>query len=101
MNRLIRLLVYLVVFQFVVSSPVNGQKPIHTAFDIRTITAGVNVTASNYKEVLKETMLFLDKAKGIMEKEGFRVQGTRITTQPHAYYLKNSSVEESRRHCRF
>jgi len=97
MKSLIRLLVYLVVFQVVVSSPVIGQKPIHTAFDIRTITAGVNVTARNYEEVLKETMVFLEKAKGIMEEEGFRVQGTRITTQPHAYYLKNLSVEESAR----
>jgi uncharacterized protein (UPF0210 family) len=88
-------LLYLIFFLILLSSSALGQEPIHDAFAIRTITAGVNVTKDNYSKVLTETTDFLKEAKGIMEKEGFRVQGTRIITQPHAHYLKGLSLEES------
>lgn len=84
--------ILLVVF---LNTVVFAQEPIHTAFKLRTITAGVNVTVDNYREVLEETKVFLEKAKDIMVREGFARPGARIATQPHAYYLKGLSVEES------
>jgi len=65
------------------------------AFNLRTITAGVNVTQENYLEVLEKTKAFLVKARDVFEKEGFMLQGVRVATNPFPFYTKNLSVEET------
>ena len=55
---------------------------------VRTITAGVNVATDSYAEVLADASNFLAQAQGIVEAQGFPVQTTRITTQPHAFLRK-------------
>ncbi|TES85948.1 DUF711 family protein, partial [Candidatus Aerophobetes bacterium] len=73
----------------VVEAPVA----IHTAFKIRTITAGINVTQANYREELVEAMAFLEKAKAITLREGFLKHGTRISTNPWPEYTEGLSLE--------
>jgi uncharacterized protein (UPF0210 family) len=65
------------------------------AFDLRAITAGINITQENYLEVLEKTKNFLEKGRKILEKEGFTLQGTRISTNPFPLYTKSLSAEES------
>lgn len=60
---------------------------------IRTITAGVNVTTDNYAEVLANAGNFLAQAQGIVEAQGFPVQTTRITTQPHAFFAEGVAID--------
>jgi len=65
------------------------------AFNLRTITAGINITQENYLEVLEKTKAFLERGKDILEKEGFMLQGVRVATNPFPFYTKNLSVEET------
>jgi uncharacterized protein (UPF0210 family) len=65
------------------------------AFNLRTITAGVNVTQENYLKVLEKTKAFLVRARDIFEKEGFTLEGVRVATNPFPFYTKDLSVEET------
>jgi uncharacterized protein (UPF0210 family) len=65
------------------------------AFYLRTITAGVNITPENCLEVLEKTKAFLERGKGILEKEGFTLEGVRVATNPFPFYTKDLSVEET------
>ncbi len=67
----------------------------HTAFKIRTITAGINITQANYREELEEAMAFLEKAKAITVREGFLKHGARISTNPWPEYTEGLSLEET------
>jgi hypothetical protein len=60
---------------------------------VRAITAGVNVTTDSYAEVFADANDFLVQARGIVEAQGFPVQTTRITTQPHAFYMQDVAIE--------
>jgi uncharacterized protein (UPF0210 family) len=65
------------------------------AFNLRTVTAGINITPENYLEVLEETKAFLEKARDVFEKEGFTLQGVRVATNPFPSYTKDLSVKET------
>lgn len=65
------------------------------AFNLRSITAGVNITQENYLEVLEKTKAFLEKGRAVLEKDGFTLQGVRIATNPFLFYTKGLSTEET------
>lgn len=65
------------------------------AFNLRSITAGINIAQENYFEVLEQTKAFLKRGRDILEKEGFTLQGVRIATNPFPFYTKGLSAEES------
>lgn len=65
------------------------------AFNLRSITAGINITQENYLEVLEQTKAFLDRGRNILEKEGFTLEGVRIATNPFPFYTKGLSVKDS------
>ncbi|MBW1903576.1 MAG: DUF711 family protein [Deltaproteobacteria bacterium] len=75
----------------ILTSHVYSQK----AFEIRTITAGVNLTSDNWREVLDETKMVLHQARAMMEKEGFTLQGVRVATNPFPFYTQGLSVKET------
>ena len=62
------------------------------AFNLRSITAGVNITQENYLEVLEKTKAFLEKGRAVLEKDGFTLQGVRIATNPFLFYTKGLST---------
>jgi uncharacterized protein (UPF0210 family) len=64
-------------------------------FNLRAITAGVNVTAGDHVAVLGETRAFLDRARASFEKRDYTVQTRRITTRPHAEFLDGASAAEA------
>jgi len=65
------------------------------AFNLRSITAGVNITQENYLEVLEKTKAFLDRGRAILEKDGYTLQGVRIATNPFLFYTKGLSTQET------
>ncbi len=65
------------------------------AFNLRSITAGVNITRENYLQVLEKTKTFLDKGRDILERRGFTLEGVRLATNPFYLYTKGLSVKET------
>ena len=65
------------------------------AFNLRSITAGINMTRENYSQVLEKTKSFLEKGRDILEGKGFTLEGVRLATNPFCLYTKGLSVKES------
>lgn len=65
------------------------------AFNLRSITAGINITQENYRQVLEKTKSFLEKGRDILEGGGFTLEGVRLATNPFCFYTKGLSVEET------
>lgn len=61
-----------------------------TKLPLRTVTAGVNVTAGDHAAVLETADAFLARARALVEAEGFELQTTRIATQPWPRYLRRA-----------
>lgn len=57
------------------------------ALRIRTITAGVNLTALGEARPLRSALAFLGRARGLFEDAGHEVQTIRVATQPLAETL--------------
>jgi uncharacterized protein (UPF0210 family) len=64
------------------------------AFNIRTITAGINVGRSDYRDAIEAAMRLLEDGKAILEAGGFTVQTKRIVTQASASYLAGLQTKE-------
>ncbi|KPK78600.1 MAG: hypothetical protein AMJ89_01080 [candidate division Zixibacteria bacterium SM23_73] len=65
------------------------------AFNLRSVTAGINITQENFRLVLKKTKTFLDKGRDILERRGFTLEGVRLATNPFYLYTKGLSVKET------
>ncbi|RKY84549.1 hypothetical protein DRQ09_08510 [candidate division KSB1 bacterium] len=65
------------------------------AFNLRSITAGININKENYSKVLNETAVFLKKGRDILEKEGFTLEGVRISTNPFPFYTDGFTIEQT------
>lgn len=57
------------------------------AFNIRTITAGVSMTAADNLQALEATTTFLGSARGRLVDSGYAVQTVRVASQPLVEYL--------------
>lgn len=60
-------------------------------FRIRTITAGVPLTANGWLEQLRQSADFLREARAVYQNQGYEVQTLRIATPPLPEYLDNWS----------
>jgi len=76
-------------------TPSLAEEPSVPFVPVRTITAGVNVTAANFEAVLESAAAFLDRAERLLQSAGFTIQTKRIATQPHADYLAGLPVPEA------
>src|SRR5512140_1114933 len=54
---------------------------------VRAITAFLRIDSRNYPSQVQGALQFLRAAKAAIEKQGYQVEGVRITTQPFADYI--------------
>ena len=64
---------------------------------VRAITAFIRIDTRNYQSQVQNALLFLRAAKAAIEKQGYQVEGIRITTQPFADYIGGMSADEALR----
>jgi uncharacterized protein (UPF0210 family) len=64
-------------------------------FNLRSITAGININQEDYRQVLEKTRSFLEKGRDILEGKGFTLEGVRLATNPFCSYTKGLSVKET------
>jgi len=64
-------------------------------FNIRTITAGINVSRSDYREAIESAKRALSTGAEVLESAGYVVQTRRIVTQASELYLGHLSPVES------
>ncbi len=67
----------------------------NTLFNIRTITAGVEMETIDDLDMLKEAIAFLETAKNKYEKEGYVVQTLRLSTQNYYEFLNRKDYEKA------
>ena len=65
------------------------------AFKLRCLTAGISLRANDYPEVLAKTREFFEKSIPLLVKEGFFLQGGRVSTNPFPVYTRGTTVEET------
>ena len=64
---------------------------------VRAITAFLRIDSRNYQSQVQSALEFLRAAKAAIEKQGYQVEGVRITTQPFADYIGGMSRDEALR----
>lgn len=62
-------------------------------FNIRTITAGINLQSTSDLATVETAINFLQRAKRQFQDRGYEIQTLRIATQPLAQYLKGKSLK--------
>src|SRR5262245_16192400 len=62
---------------------------------IRTITAFINLDATQYEQQVADTMQMLRRAKTTFESRGYEVETLRIATQPFPEYTKGMSTQQA------
>jgi uncharacterized protein len=62
---------------------------------IRAVTAFLHLDRPRYNEQIQATLEFLQQAKSRFTKEGYDVEGVRITTQPFPEYTKNLPADQA------
>ena len=64
---------------------------------VRAITAFIRIDTRNYQSQVQSALQFLRGAKAAIEKQGYQVEGVRITTQPFTDYTRGMSTDEALR----
>ncbi len=62
---------------------------------LRCITAGINLRADDFVEVLAQTREFFEKTIPVLHQFDFQLQGGRVCTNPFPFYTRGLSPEET------
>jgi hypothetical protein len=65
------------------------------AFKLRCLTAGISLRGDDYPEALAKTREFFEMSVPLLVKEGFFLQGGRVSTNPFPVYTRGTTVDEA------
>ena len=85
-----RKLALLIVIVFMVVPALAQQKP-----KVRAITAFVRLQRGQYQDEVRDTLVFLRRAKAAFEQRGYEVESLRITTQPFPDLVRGLKHDEA------
>jgi uncharacterized protein len=75
---------------FLVTPVWSQQKP-----KVRAITAFVNLDHAQYQQQVRDTLIFLRRAKAAFEQRGYEVESVRITTQPFSNLVRGLKHDDA------